>query len=74
MQQHEDKNIWNELITLVNQLIMTGVEKNIDSALQIFNGLFGYIMDHLIKYKDDLIKTFVSTLRHKSLDIQLASL
>ena len=59
---------------LVNQLIQTGVEKNIDSALQIFNGLFGYIMDHMIKYKDDLIKTFVNTLRHKSLDIQLASI
>lgn len=74
MQQHEDKNIWQELIALVNTLIQSGNDKNIDSALQIFDGLFGYIMDHMIQFKDDLIKTFINTLRHKTLDIQLASL
>jgi len=74
MQEHEDKGIWNELITLVNTLIQSGVDSNIDSALQIFDGLFGYIMDYMIQFKDDLIKTFINTLRHKTLDIQLASL
>jgi len=31
-------------------------------------------MDHMIQYKTDLAKVFQDTLRHKSLDIKLASL
>jgi hypothetical protein len=30
----------------------------VDAALQIFNGLFSYLMEHLIKYKDDLMGIF----------------
>lgn len=74
MQSVEKEAIWNDLLVLVNQMIQTGNEKLIDSALQIFNGLFGYIMDHMIKFKEDLAKTFTQTLRHPSLDIKLASL
>ena len=48
IQEHEDKGIWHDLINLVNTLIQTGVDSKIDAALQIFNGLFGHIMDHLI--------------------------
>lgn len=40
----------------------------------MFNGLFSYIIDHLNKYKDDLIGIFRNTLNHKNLDIRLASL
>ena len=46
----------------------------VDAALQIFNGLFSYLMDHLIKFKADLIGIFQKTLNHKSLDINLAAL
>lgn len=45
-----------------------------DAALQIFNGLFAHIMDHLVKYKDDLSGIFQKTLAHKSLDVRLAAL
>lgn len=74
MQEHEDKSIWQELIMLTNEFITTGVEKKIDAALQIFNGLFSFIMDHLIKFKNDLANTFGQLLQHKSLDIKLAAL
>jgi hypothetical protein len=59
---------------LTNELITTGVDKKIDAALQIFNGLFSFIMEHLIKYKSDLANTFGQLLMHKSLDIKLAAL
>jgi hypothetical protein len=74
MQEHEDNSIWQELIMLVNELITTEQDKMVDAALQIFNGLFSYIMDHLIKFKDDLARTLGKTLQHNSLDIKLAAL
>lgn len=46
----------------------------VDAALQIFNGLFSYIMDHLVNYKDDLMGIFKTTLSHVNIDIRLASL
>lgn len=46
----------------------------VDAALQIFNGLFSYIIDHLIKFKNDLMGIFKKTLNHSNLDIKLASL
>jgi len=55
-------------------MIQSGQETAIDAALQIFNGLFSFIMDHMLKFKDDLAKTFQTTLAHPKLDIKLASL
>jgi len=46
----------------------------VDAALQIFNGLFSYIIDHLNKFKNDLLGIFRKTLTHTSLDIRLAAL
>jgi hypothetical protein len=46
-------------------------EIKIDTALQIFNGLFSYLMDYLVKFKSDLMAIFQKTLIHKSLDINL---
>lgn len=43
-------------------------------ALQIFNGLFSYILDHLVKYKSELSGIFQQTLGNPSLEIKLASL
>ena len=42
--------------------IQGDVEAQIDTALLIFNGLFGHIMDHLVKYKNDLAGIFERTL------------
>lgn len=46
----------------------------VDAALQIFNGLFSYLMDYLVKYKADLMGIFSKTLSHNSLDINLSAL
>ena len=43
-------------------------------ALQIFNGLFTYILDHLVKYKAELSGIFQKTLANPSIEIKLASL
>ena len=51
MQENENDTIWQDLINLVNELIMSEQEKYVDAALKLFNGLFGYIMSHLIQYK-----------------------
>jgi hypothetical protein len=40
----------------------------------MFNGLFSYLMDYLVKFKNDLIGIFTKTLNHTSLDINLAAL
>lgn len=40
----------------------------------MFNGLFTYIIDHLNKFKNDLLGIFRKTLNHQSLDIRLAAL
>ena len=64
MQENENDTIWQELINLVNQLVQADQEKYVDAALQIFNGLFGYIMSHLIKYKNDLSAVLSKCLQH----------
>ncbi len=74
MFEHEDSVIWQELLQLLFQFISSEVEDKVDAALQIFNGLFSYIMDHLVKYKDDLKSILEKTLQHSSLDIRLAAL
>ena len=60
IQEHEDpdSSIWQELLNLLFTFIHSEVACKIDAALQIFNGLFSYIMDHLVKYKDDLVGIF----------------
>jgi hypothetical protein len=43
---------------------MSEQEKYVDAALQLFNGLFGYIMSHLIQYKSDLYNVLAKCLQH----------
>jgi hypothetical protein len=64
MQENENDTIWQDLINLVNELIMSEQEKYVDAALQLFNGLFGYIMSHLIQYKSDLYNVLAKCLQH----------
>jgi ABC-type tungstate transport system substrate-binding protein len=58
------------LFTFVN----SDDDLKVDAALQIFNGLFSYLMEHLVKFKADLMGIFSKTLQHASLDINLAAL
>ena len=40
----------------------------------MFNGLFSHILDHLVKYKNELGGIFERTLQFQELDIKLAAL
>ena len=74
MYEHENEAIWQELLNLVFEFVNSDNVLFVDSALQIFNGLFSYIIDHLNKFKSDLLGIFRKTLNHPSLEIRLASL
>ena len=43
-------------------------------ALEIFNGLFSHILDHLVNFKGDLCALFERTLQHDDLEIKLSAL
>lgn len=62
------------MLNLLFAFIQSETEAQIDSALVIFNGLFSYILDHLVKYKNELGGIFERTLSHNTLDIKLAAL
>ena len=66
--------IWQELLNLIFIFVNSEQDIKVDAALTIFNGLFSYLMDHLVKFKADLIAIFSKTLDHKSLDINLSAL
>jgi hypothetical protein len=74
MYEHEEEAIWQELLNLVFEFVNSDNNLHVDAALQIFNGLFSYIIDHLNKFKADLAGIFKRTLCHSSLDIRLAAL
>ena len=70
----QEEFVWQDLLNLLFVFVNQEQEIKVDAALQIFNGLFSYIMDHLVKFKVDLMGIFSKTLNHSSLDINLASL
>lgn len=74
MQEHENDTIWQELLNLLFTFIQSELDTKVDAALQVFNGLFSYIMSHLVNYKNDLKAILQKTLNHTSLDIKLAAL
>jgi len=61
-------------LNLLFGFVEAGQEDKMDIALQIFNGLFDHILDHLIKYKEELGKILEKALSHSTLDIKLAGL
>lgn len=72
---YEQENfVWQDLLNLLFVFVNQDQDIKVDAALQIFNGLFSYIMDHLVKFKADLMGIFSKTLNHASLDINLAAL
>ena len=74
MHENNEEDIWFDLLNMVFEFVNSDKSVHVDAALQIFNGLFSYIIDHLNKYKDDLKNIFRKTLNHSDLDIKLASL
>lgn len=58
----ENETIWQDLMNLLFTFVNSDVDIKVDAALQIFNGLFSYIMDYLVKFKNDLIGIFTKTL------------
>lgn len=70
----QNEEIWQDLLNLIFVFVNSDSNMQVDGALQIFNGLFSYIIDHLNKYQADLIGIFRKTLNHNSLDIKLAAL
>lgn len=74
MYEQENEAIWQDLLNCLFTFVSSEVEYKVDAALQIFNGLFSYIMEYLVKFKNDLIGIFTKTLQMESLDIKLASL
>jgi hypothetical protein len=63
MVSEEDTCIWQDLLNLLFTFIQGDQEAQIDTALNIFNGLFSYILDHLVKYKNELGGIFERTLQ-----------
>ena len=74
MYEHENDLVWQELLNLVFEFVNSDNDLFVDSSLQIFNGLFSYIIDHLNKFKNDLLGIFRKTLNHSNVDIRLAAL
>lgn len=74
MHEHTDNNIWQHLLNLIFEFTQSGQTFKVEMALNIFNGLFSYILDHLVKFKNELLGIFKQTLQNPSLEIKLASL
>ena len=73
-EQNDAHEIWQDLLNLIFEFVNSTNNLHVDSALQMFNGLFTYIIDHLNKFKNDLLGIFRKTLNHQSLEIRLAAL
>lgn len=74
MYKCEDDKVWQELLNVLFEFVSSEQEDKIDAALQIFNGLFDHIIDHLLKYKTELQGILSKGLNFNSLDIKLAGL
>ena len=73
-EQNDAHEIWQDLLNLIFEFVNSSNNLHVDSALQMFNGLFTYIIDHLNKFKSDLLGIFRKTMNHQNLEIRLASL
>lgn len=74
MHDLNEADIWQDLLNTIFGFVNSTNPIQIDAALQLFNGLFSYIIDHLNKHKDDLKNIFRQTLNHENVDIKLAAL
>lgn len=60
----ENETVWQELLNLIFIFVNSATDLQVDAGLQIFNGLFSYLLTFLVKYKEDLMKIFAQTLQH----------
>ena len=74
MVSEEDTCIWQDLLNQLFTFIQGDNEAQVDAALSVFNGLFSHIMDHMVKFKEELGGIFSRTLQFQKLDIKLAAL
>ena len=74
MYEHTDNNIWQNLLNLIFEFTNQNSEFKIEAALTIFNGLFSFILDHMVKFKTELVDIFQKTLGNPVLEIKLAAL
>ena len=58
MHEANQEDIWQPLLALIFQFVNSPNAVAVDAALQLFNGLFSYIIDHLNKHKQDLKNIF----------------
>jgi hypothetical protein len=70
----QEEFVWQDMLNLIFQFVNSDDVVKIDAALQIFNGLFSYMLEYLVKFKKDLLEIFIKTLAHPNLDVNLSSL
>lgn len=58
MYELENSSVWQDLLNLVFEFVNSDQDLNVDASLQIFNGLFSYIIDHLNNHQEDLFGIF----------------
>jgi len=51
-------DIWQDLLNTIFAFVNSENVTEVDAALQLFNGLFSYIIDHLNEHKADLKNIF----------------
>mmetsp|Transcript_22205 Transcript_22205/g.16609 ORF Transcript_22205/g.16609 Transcript_22205/m.16609 type:complete len:151 (+) Transcript_22205:193-645(+) len=69
----QEEVVWQDMLNLVFNFVNSDDTLKIDAALQIFNGLFSYMLDYLVKFKGDLLQIFIKTMQHPNLDVNLAA-
>jgi hypothetical protein len=69
-----DNNSWPELVPALFEMVQTGHERLISSALSVFAELALYVVESLIPAYDTIQQMLGATMGHPSLEVQLASL
>ncbi len=69
-----DNNSWPELVPALFEMVQTGNERLMSSALAVFAELALYVVDCLIPVFDTIQQMLGATMGHPSLEVQLQSL
>ncbi len=66
--------VWQEIFKLIFAFLQTGDPVKTEAALNTLQGLFQYLIDHIVKFKSDLLEIFKGTLVNTNLDIAKVAL
>jgi hypothetical protein len=69
-----DNSSWPELVPALFEMVQTGHERLISSALSVFAELALYVVESLMPAYDTIQQMLGATMGHPSLEVQLASL